>query len=125
MKRNNHFQDIVRSYMKIGNSGNDVFTSSIRQAKEEGIKAMLYTHPCGFHGHGAGPDFGLFSNQNPLPIIGERIVHNNTSFALELNTCEYLDMYEMDTYLFTEETVILIDDEVYFIAKGREDIYLV
>lgn len=125
MKRNNHFQDIVRSHMKIGKSGNDVFVASIKQAKEEGIRPMLYTHPCGFHGHGAGPDFGLFSNQNPLPIIGERIVHNHTSFALELNTCEYLPMYEMDTYLFTEETVILIDDEVYFIAKGREDIYLV
>ena len=125
MKRNNHFQDIVRSYMKIGRSGNDVFEMSINKAKEEGLRPMLYTHPCGFHGHGAGPDFGLFSNQNRLPIIGERIIHNYTSFALELNTCEYLEMYQRDTYLFTEETVILIDDEVHFIAPGREHIYLV
>jgi len=125
MKRNNHFQDIVRSYMKIGRCGNDVFEMSINQAKEEGICPMLYTHPCGFHGHGAGPDFGLFSNQNRLPIIGERIIHNNTSFALELNTCEYLEMYQRDTYLFTEETVILIDDEVHFLAEGRENIYIV
>ena len=73
---------------------------------------------------GAGPDFGLYSNQGPLPFAGELEVHNNTSFALELNTCEYLDMYEMDTYLFTEETVILVNDEVHFIASGRENIYV-
>lgn len=124
MKRNNHFQDIVRSHMKIGRTGNEVFEASVNQAKEEGLKVMLYTHPCGFHGHGAGPDFGLYSNQGPLPFAGELEVHNNTSFALELNTCEYLDMYEMDTYLFTEETVILVNDEVHFIASGRENIYV-
>lgn len=125
MKQNNHFQDIVRSHITIGRSGNDVFEMSISQAKKEGIRPMLYTHPCGFHGHGAGPDFGLFSNQGFLPIIGERIIHNYTSFALELNTCKYLNMYERDTYLFTEETVILIDDEVRFLAPGRENIYIV
>ena len=111
-------------YMTIGKDGNTVFFDSVKKAKEEGLRVMLYTHPCGFHGHGAGPDFGLFSNQGFLPVMGEQVIHNNTSFALELNTCEYLEMYEMDTYLFTEETVILIDDEVHFIADGRENIYI-
>lgn len=124
MKRNNRFQDIVRENMTIGKDGNTVFFDSVKKAKEEGLRVMLYTHPCGFHGHGAGPDFGLFSNQGFLPVMGEQVIHNNTSFALELNTCEYLEMYEMDTYLFTEETVILIDDEVHFIADGRENIYI-
>ncbi|MCF0110430.1 MAG: M24 family metallopeptidase, partial [Erysipelotrichaceae bacterium] len=68
--RNNRFQDIVRETMKIGKTGNDVFTEAVAKGKEEGLRPFLYTHPLGFHGHAAGPTIGLWSDQNPIPVKG-------------------------------------------------------
>ena len=125
LKRNNRFQDIVRENMVIGRSGNDTFEMSIAQGKEEGLRPILYTHPLGFHGHAAGPTIGLFSNQARIPVKGDLQLHNHTGYALELSIVEYLDMYKRDTYIFTEESVILIDNEVHFLASGRENMYVV
>jgi hypothetical protein len=110
--------------MKIGRSGNDVFEESIDKAKAEGIRPMLYTHPLGLHGHAAGPTIGLYSNQNRIPVKGDLLIHNYTGYALELNTTEYLNMYQRDTYLYTEESVLLVDDEVHFLAPDRDKIFV-
>ena len=123
--RNNRFQDIVRNNMKLGKTGNEVFVESLEQGKQEGLRPMLYTHPLGFHGHAAGPMIGLFTDQRPQPVKGDLKLHNHTGYALELNTCEHLDMYGRDTYLFTEESVIFIDNEVHFLAKDRDKMYKV
>ncbi len=125
LKRNNRFQDIVRENMVIGRSGNDTFEMSIAQGKEEGLRPILYTHPLGFHGHAAGPTIGLFSNQARIPVKGDLLLHDHTGYALELSIVEYLDMYKRDTYIFTEESVVLDNNEVYFLAEGRENLYIV
>lgn len=123
--RNNRFQDIVREQMQLGKTGNEVFVDSIQQGKAEGIRPMLYTHPLGFHGHAAGPIIGLFSDQNPIPVRGDLKLYNHTGYALELNTTEHLDMYGRDTFIFTEESVIFVDNEVHFLAENRDKMYKV
>ena len=122
MKRNNRFQDIVIENLQIGRSGNDIFTASIEQGKKEGLRPVLYTHPLGFHGHGAGPTIGLFSNQNPIPVKGDRLVYDNTGYALELSIIENLKMYGRDTFIFTEESILLDNGKVRFLAANRDRI---
>ena len=116
MKVGNRFQDIVRENMIVGRTGNEVFEAAMKQAKEEGIQAMLYSHPCNMYGHGPGPTIGLFSNQNAIPIKGDVKLSNNTVYALELNV--KVDDY----YYFLEETVALTDDGVNFLYKDRDKI---
>ena len=116
MKVGNRFQDIVRENMIVGRTGNEVFEAAMKQAKEEGIQAMLYSHPCNMYGHGPGPTIGLFSNQNAIPIKGDVKLSNNTVYALELNV--KVDDY----YYFLEETVALADDGVNFLYKDRDKI---
>ena len=116
MKVGNRFQDIVRENMIVGRTGNEVFEAAMKQAKEEGIQAMLYSHPCNMYGHGPGPTIGLFSNQNAIPVKGDVKLSNNTVYALELNV--KVDDY----YYFLEETVALADDGVNFLYKDRDKI---
>ena len=116
MKVGNRFQDIVRENMIVGRTGNEVFEAAMKQAKEESIQAMLYSHPCNMYGHGPGPTIGLFSNQNAIPIKGDVKLSNNTVYALELNV--KVDDY----YYFLEETVALADDGVNFLYKDRDKI---
>ena len=116
MKVGNRFQDIVRENMIVGRTGNEVFEAAMKQAKEEGIQAMLYSHPCNMYGHGPGPTIGLFSNQNAIPVKGDVKLSNNNVYALELNV--KVDDY----YYFLEETVALADDGVNFLYKDRDKI---
>ena len=125
LARNNRFQDIVREQMKVGKTGNEVFLDSIAQGKAEGLRPVLYTHPLGLFGHSCGPIIGLWTDQNPIYPAGELIVHEHTSYALELSIIEYLEMYGRDTYIFTEESVVLVNDHVDFLCEGREHFFLI
>ena len=125
MKRNNRFQDIVRNNMAKGLSGNETFRLSIEEGKKEGLRPVLYSHPCGLFGHSAGPTIGLWDNQSDKIPHGEVKIHKDTSYALELSIIEYLQMYEQDTYIFTEETVVFHDGKVDFLAPNRDRIKVV
>ena len=122
LRRNNRFQDIVCEKMQAGKTGNEVFLSAIAAGKEEGLRPMLYTHPLGLFGHACGPTIGLWTNQNPIYPAGELQVHDRTGYALEGNTTEYLEMYQRDTFIFTEESVVVYDGTVHFLQEGRERI---
>ena len=81
----NRFRQIVMDNMHVGKQGNAVFAEAMRLAKREGIQPMLYTHPVGTFGYGAGPIIGLYTNQGFVPGTGERTIEEDTCFALELN----------------------------------------
>ena len=87
--KGNRFQDIVRSAFQTGLTGNQIFANAVAQAKAEGLRPMLYSHPIGVYGHGAGPSIGMYDNQGFVPGHGEEIMHDDdTCYALELNVTE-------------------------------------
>lgn len=123
MKVNNRFQDIVRECMKAGKTGNEVLLESLEKAKEEGIRATLYSHPCNMYGHGPGPTIGLWNQQAEIPIRGDVVLDNDTTYALELNVC--VPCKTKDYYIYTEETVLLDENGVKFLYKDRDKITLI
>ena len=108
LKKGNQLQDIVAANFKLGTSGNDVFTASIAQAKAAGLKPMVYTHPVGTFGHGAGPMVGRYDQQCPIAGTGERPVENDTCYALELNIHDDLDIWD------NQEIFIYLEEDIYF-----------
>ena len=123
MRVNNRFQDIVREQMKPGRTGNEVLMASLAQAKEEGIEAVLYSHPCNMYGHGPGPTIGLWNQQSAIPIKGDIELDVNTVYALELNV--KVPCKNKDYYIYTEETVLLDENGVHFLYEGRDQITLI
>lgn len=92
----------------VGRTGNEVFSSAIAKAREEGIEAMLYSHPIGLNCHGLGPVIGLYDNQGPIPVRGDRELHLNTAYALEYNVaCPVAEWNGQKVFFFLEETVLL------------------
>ncbi|HJM10408.1 MAG TPA: Xaa-Pro aminopeptidase, partial [Candidatus Marinimicrobia bacterium] len=47
LAQGNRLQDILTNSFKVGRTGNQVLKRSLDQAKKEGIKPMIYTHPIG------------------------------------------------------------------------------
>ncbi len=126
MKKANRFQDIVRENYVEGRTGNEIFAAAVKQGKEEGIRPMLYTHPIGFYGHGAGPTIGLYDNQGFVPGNGERPLHDSTCYALELNVLEPVPEWGgQDVWFYVEETIAFSGGETFFLDPDRDKIQLV
>jgi hypothetical protein len=81
----NRLQDIHVTTMQVGLTGNDVLQATRQQAQKEGIKAMVYSHPLGYHGHAAGPTIGLWDQQGGVPGRGDYPLFDDTCYSIELN----------------------------------------
>jgi len=80
----NRLQDILTASFQIGRTGNEILKSALERARAEGIEATIYSHPLGFHGHGAGPTIGLWDQQEGVQGTGDYRLHANTAYAIEL-----------------------------------------
>lgn len=81
----NRLQDIHMAQMAVGRTGNAVLADTLAQAETENIKAMVYSHPLGYHGHAAGPTIGLWDRQSGVPGRGDIVLNDNTVYSIELN----------------------------------------
>jgi len=61
LNKANRLQDIVKSNMKVGLSGNQILTISQQQMRSEGIEGRIYCHPIGDWGHSAGTLIGTYT----------------------------------------------------------------
>jgi Xaa-Pro aminopeptidase len=81
----NRLQDILLENYAEGRSGNDILLGALDQMKKEGIDGTIYTHPIGYHGHGAGPTIGLSEKQEFISGAAEWPLRMNTAYSIELN----------------------------------------
>jgi Xaa-Pro aminopeptidase len=84
LRSGNRLQDLTVEALAIGRTGNEVLASARAAAAAHGIDGDVYSHPVGFHGHGAGPAIGQWDEQGRVPGAGDYPVHPDTVYALEL-----------------------------------------
>lgn len=85
LKNANRLQDIFMQEFEEGRSGYDVASSASEKAKVEGLKPLIYSHPIGFHGHGAGPTLGSYRRGLRRSPRGDYPLFLNTCYSIELN----------------------------------------
>lgn len=104
-----------------GRTGNEIFARAMEQATAEGIRPMLYTHPIGYYGHGAGPTIGLWDNQGFVPGAGEVKLYADTCHALELNITHSVPEWDgQDVAFYMEETITYTGGKTYFNDNFRD-----
>lgn len=80
----NRLQEIHADAMVAGRTGNEILEVAREQAKKEGIKATIYTHPIGLHGHGAGPSIGSWPKRGgPVAGTGDYELFDDTCYSIE------------------------------------------
>ncbi len=102
-KQGNRVQDILTNNMKAGRTGNEILLSSLQQAKEEGLRPSIYTHPLGTYGHSAGTTIGMWDSQGGVPVRGDYPLHVETTYAIELNTTVNIPEWNKDIRIMLEE----------------------
>ena len=103
LKKGNRVQDIFTSNFKTGKTGNTILMESLEQAKNEGLRPAIYTHPLGSYGHSSGTTLGMCDAQDGVPVNGDYPLHKNTVYAIELNTTFNIPEWQRDIRIMLEE----------------------
>lgn len=118
-------EDIVMEQMVPGVTGNAVFTASITKAKEQGLNAMLYSHPVGRHCHEAGPYIGLFDQQRSIPFKGDFEIVSQSAYALEFNVKVFIPEWHQETFIFLEQPIAVFESNADYLTPRQEMFYLI
>ena len=99
----NQLQDILTSNFLHGNSGNEILLNSLKEAKKNGLRPSIYTHPLGSYGHSSGPTIGMWDSQVGVVGTGDYPLNYNTVYAIELNNTSYINEWGRDIRIMLEE----------------------
>jgi len=99
----NRLQNILTDQFKTGQTGNEMLLSALKQAKAEGIKPQIYTHPIGYYGHGSGPTIGMWDKQEGVPVNGDYPLFPNTAYSIELNAKVFIKEWNKEVAIMLEE----------------------
>jgi len=122
----NRLQDILTDEFATGRTGNEILLSALAQAKKEGINATIYTHPIGYHGHGAGPTIGLWDQQGGVPGRGDYPLYPMTAHSIELNAAVEIPEWGGQTVrVMLEEDAIFDGEKVTYIDPRQEALLLI
>ena len=122
----NRLQEIHMEALQVGRTGNQVLKAALEKAKGEGIEAMIYTHPLGYHGHGAGPTIGLWDRQEGVPGQGDYELFADSCYAIELNVKRAVPEWDGQEVLFgLEEDAVLAGDGVRWLSGRQTEFHLI
>ena len=121
----NRLQDILTQEFKTARTGNEILKAALLQAQEEGIKATIYTHPIGYHGHAAGPTIGLWDQQGGVPGGGDYPLYPNTAYSIELNAAVEIPAWKKEIRIMLEEDAFFDGEEVRYIGGRQRELLLI
>ena len=119
LKKGNRVQDILTNNFETGKTGNHILLSSLSEAKQEGLRPSIYTHPLGLYGHSAGVTIGMWDSQGGVEGDGDYLLYPNTVYAIELNTTVNIPEWNKDIRIMLEEAGYWGDGEFRYV-NGRQ-----
>jgi hypothetical protein len=121
----NQLQDIFTQNFKVKRTGNEVLKLSREQAIKQGLKPTIYTHPIGFHGHGAGTTIGMWDSQQGVTGSGDYPLHFNTLYSIELNNAVFLKSWGQEIRIMLEEEAFFDKNGVRYIDGRQTQLHLI
>jgi len=118
-------QDHLTNQFKTGRTGNKMLLSALEDAKAEGLKPTIYTHPIGYHGHAAGPTIGMWDAQGGVPGSGDYPLYPNTTYSIELNAAVFIQEWNKEIRIMLEEEAFFDGEKIYYIDGRQEEIYAI
>ena len=126
LRRGGRLQDIVLTHARTGATGNAALAASLAQGRAEGLTPVIYCHPIGFHGHGAGAHIGMTDYQHGLPGAGDYRFQPDTWHSIELNVSYAVPEWGGQMVRFAlEEDASLTAEGWRWILARQDDLHLV
>lgn len=119
LRDNNLVQDAVTSEFRVGATGNEVLNRARAKAIAAGLKPTIYSHPIGYHGHGAGSSIGLSEEQKFVPT-GEYKLRPNIAWSIELMATKAVPEWDNQMVDFKSEEDAFFDGKTVRYIDGRQ-----
>lgn len=107
----NRAQNLLLASFRTGRSGNQILAEALAATRAAGLNATLYSHPLGYHGHGAGASIGFWDNQAADPR-GTHRLRPDTAWSIELNARRAVPEWD------GQEVEFRLEEDAFF--DGRE-----
>jgi Xaa-Pro aminopeptidase len=123
----NTLQDIVMDEIRPGRTGNDILAASRQRMKAKGINGTVYSHPIGFHGHGAGPLIGLWDYQEGVAGRGDARVIPSMWYSIELQATTPVPEWDGQAVRMAQEedAIIGADGKMRWALRRQDTLFLV
>ena len=118
----NAVADALTSSFKVGRTGNQILAEARSKAIAKGLKPSIYSHPIGFHGHGAGSSIGFWDKQKPDPQ-GEHPLRKNTAWSIELSAKSLVPEWNNQEVEFRSEEDAFFDGNAVVYLDGRQSTF--
>jgi hypothetical protein len=127
--RANRLADVFMGEFVAGRSGTDIVTAAMKKGDAEGLRPLIYMHPIGFHGHGAGcvadarpPESAPEDN----PERGKYPLYHNTAYAIEFSSTTAIPEWDnQDVRIGYEEDALFTEAGCRFIDGRQLSLYLI
>jgi Xaa-Pro aminopeptidase len=123
MHRANQVQDILLSEFAHGRTGNEILAATLTEAKEDGLDPTVYTHPIGYHGHGAGPTIGLWDQQDGVVGVGDVEIFGPSAWSIELSNRSYVPEWDDSVSIMVEEEAWYEDGKIAWVDDRQTEIW--
>lgn len=115
----NHIQDALTSSFRTGRTGNEILAAARKKALALGLKPSIYSHPIGYHGHGAGSAIGFWDNQEASEK-GEHPLRPHTAWSIELSATHEVPEWGGQPVTFRTEEDAYFDGASVRYLDGRQ-----
>ena len=119
LKAANAIQDALTSSFRTDLTGNEILANARAKAIGAGLKPSIYSHPIGYHGHGAGSSIGFWDNQNADPK-GEHPLRPDTAWSIELKATSIVPEWDGQEVEFRLEEDAYFDGATVRYLDGRQ-----
>jgi hypothetical protein len=115
----NRVQDAVTAAFRTGLSGNEILAAARAKASAQGLRPTIYSHPIGYHGHGAGAAIGFWDDQSPSERGAHRL-RANTAWSIELSQTQAVPEWGGQQVPFRTEEDAFFDGRTVRYIDGRQ-----
>jgi hypothetical protein len=119
LRASNAVQDAVTSEMRVGDTGNAILARARAKAMAQGLTPTIYSHPIGYHGHGAGSAIGQSENQTFVPH-GEYRLRPSIAWSIELKATQPVPEWGGQLVDFKSEEDAFFDGRTVRYIDGRQ-----
>lgn len=116
----NQATDHLTAAFEAGKAPNAVLGAARSSATEAGLRPTYYSHPIGYHGHGAGSPIGWWDDQGTDHPMGFRPIRKNTAWSIELNNAFDVPEWDGQEVSFRAEEDAFFDGESVRYLDGRQ-----
>ena len=129
LRRANRLADGFMGEFVLGRSGTDIVSVAMKKGEAEGLRPLIYMHPLGIHGHGAGcvadarpPESAPEDN----PERGKYPLFLNTAYAIEFSSTTAVPEWDnQDVRIGYEEDALFTEKGCRFIDGRQTQLYLI